>query len=78
MHKLSFEKQKKAIAIVFFVTTFLLVITVKPTIVYNLDGSLKQFGLGYKNKTVIPMWLICIILAIFSYLAVSLLANIKI
>ena len=78
MYKLSFEKQKKAIAIVFFVTCFLLIISAKPTIVYNVDGSLKQFGLGYKNKTVIPMWLICIILAIFSYLAVSLLGNIKI
>ena len=51
MHKLSFEKQKKAIAIVFFVTTFLLVTITKPTIVYNLDGKLCKIKI--KNMLII-------------------------
>ena len=37
---------------------------------YNEDGSLRQFGLGYKNKTIITGWLLSIILAILSYLFV--------
>lgn len=43
---------------------------IRPSIVYNKDGSFKQFGIGYQNKTVVPIWVVCIILAIFSYLAV--------
>ena len=43
---------------------------VKPAFLYNIDGSLKQFGLGRKSKTVIPIWFISLILAIFSYLFV--------
>ena len=42
----------------------------KPAFIYNADGSLKQFGLGKKSKTVIPIWFISLILAIFSYLFV--------
>jgi hypothetical protein len=29
---------------------------------------MRQFGIGYKNKTVIPIWLIVIIMAYMSYL----------
>ena len=43
---------------------------IKPAFLYNTDGSLKQFGLGRKNKTVIPIWFISLILAILSYLFV--------
>jgi hypothetical protein len=37
---------------------------------YNEDGSLRQFGIGFKRKTVIPAWLVAIIIAILSYLLV--------
>ena len=37
---------------------------------YNSDGSLRQFGIGTKKKTVLPIWLLSLILAIFSYLFV--------
>ena len=43
---------------------------IKPTFLYNDDGSFRQFGLGYRHKTVIPMWIMAIVLAIFSYLFV--------
>jgi len=42
----------------------------KPTFLYNVNGTLKEFGIGYKNKTVVPMWLFSIILGILSYLSV--------
>ena len=32
---------------------------------------MKDFGLGYTDKTVIPIWLLVIILAIVSYLAIA-------
>ena len=43
---------------------------VAPHFLYNEDGSLRQFGIGYKKKTVIPNWLVALVLAIFSYFIV--------
>ena len=40
----------------------------QPKYLYNHDGSLKQFGIGYKLKTVFPLWIFAIVLAILSYL----------
>jgi hypothetical protein len=42
----------------------------KPSFLYNTDGSLRQFGVGYRNKTILPVWLLAIILGIVSYLFV--------
>jgi len=42
----------------------------KPNFLYNTNGTLKEFGVGYKNKTVVPMWLFSIVLGILSYLFV--------
>ena len=43
----------------------------KPAAVFDEYGKYRQFGLGYKKFTVFPIWLVTIILAILSYLAVS-------
>ena len=43
---------------------------VKPHFLYNEEGGFRPFGVGYKHKTVIPIWLIAIILAMLSYLFV--------
>tara|TARA_B100000902_G_C27076569_1_gene796758 strand:+ start:709 stop:876 length:168 start_codon:yes stop_codon:yes gene_type:complete len=39
----------------------------KPGFLYNRDGSLREFGIGFRNKTVVPVWLLSITLAILSY-----------
>ena len=59
-----------AVSIIIYIAVFFLVQVIKPAFLYNDDGSLKQFGLGVRQKTVIPIWLITLILAIFSYLFV--------
>jgi hypothetical protein len=41
-----------------------------PSFLYNEDGSLREFGVGYSSKTVLPIWLIAILLGILSYLFV--------
>jgi hypothetical protein len=43
---------------------------VKPGFAYNDDGGFRPFGLGYRNKTIVPIWVVAIILAIFSYMIV--------
>jgi hypothetical protein len=54
-------------SIIIFMMVFLIIQFLKPSIIYNSDGSLRQFGIGYRKKTVVPLWLVVILLAIFSY-----------
>jgi len=61
---------KLNIAVFIFLMLFTIVHVTKPTFIYNNDGGFRQFGVGYKNKTVIPIWLVAIVLAILSYLSV--------
>ena len=63
-------KHKLTIAISIFLVLFSLIHYTKPALLYNTDGGYRPFGLGYKHKTVIPIWMVAIILAIFSYLGV--------
>lgn len=64
------RKNKTNFAIALFLILFTLFHYVKPSFAYGHDGEFRPFGVGYKNKTVIPVWLISIIIAILSYLAV--------
>ena len=59
-----------ATAIVLYIIVFMLVQYMNPAFLYNEDGSLREFGVGYSSKTVLPIWLVAIILGILSYLAV--------
>lgn len=61
---------KVSFSILIFIAAISAIHLIQPAIVYNPDGSFKQFGIGYRNKTVIPIWVVCIILGIFSYLVV--------
>ena len=57
-------------AILLYIIVFMLVQYANPSFIYNDDGSLREFGVGYSSKTVLPIWLVAIILGILSYLAV--------
>jgi hypothetical protein len=57
-------------AIIIFLIIFSIVHWLKPPLIYNEHGGFRQFGIGYKQKTVIPIWVVSIILAIFCYMAV--------
>ena len=55
------------VAIVIFLSLFTLTVIMNPAFIFNRDGSCRKFGIGFKNKTVIPIWLISIILGIVAY-----------
>ena len=59
-----------SISIILFIIIYIFINLIKPAIVYNNDGSLREFGLGYRRKTVLPAWLLAIVLAICSYFIV--------
>ena len=63
-------KNINLVSILLFLVLFIIVITFKPGFVFDKNGKPREFGLGYKNKTVIPIWLVIIILAIVSYLCI--------
>jgi len=58
------------ISVLIFLLAFSLIHYIKPDLMYTKEGGFRQFGIGYKHKTVVPIWLVAIILAIFSYLCV--------
>jgi len=58
------------VAIFIFVVIFGFVQTMKPSFLYKNDGSVRDFGIGYKNKTIMPVWLFSIFLGILCYVGV--------
>jgi hypothetical protein len=59
------------IAVFIFLILFGIVNAFRPSIIYNNDLSFRRFGIGYKNKTVIPIWMLSIVLAILVYVLVT-------
>ena len=57
-------------SIVLFLIMFGSIQMMKPSFLYNKDGSIREFGVGYKNKTILPIWLLSLLLGIISYLCV--------
>ena len=57
-------------SIIIFLVIFGVIQLIKPSFLYNNDGSLRVFGVGYKNKTILPLWLFSIVLGILTYVAV--------
>jgi len=63
-------QHKLSVAILLFILLFSIIHYLKPDIVYNKDGGFRPFGVGYRNKTVVPIWIVAIIIAVLSYLMV--------
>ena len=70
MNKNFIRENVTLIAIALFIIIFGFIQFLKPAFLYNKDGSIREFGIGYKNKTILPIWLLSIILGILCYLAV--------
>lgn len=56
------------VAIILFVMVFGIIQLIKPSFLYNRDGSIREFGIGYRNKTILPIWLLSLVLGIICYL----------
>jgi hypothetical protein len=54
-------------SIVLFLLLMLAVYAIKPRAVFDDDGSLREFGVGSRKKTVKPLWLVAILCAIAAY-----------
>jgi hypothetical protein len=58
------------ISIAIFILAYGIIHSIKPSFLFNKDGSLREFGVGFRKKTIIPSWLMSIVLAIICYFSV--------
>ena len=70
MNRLFVRRNITSIAIVIFLVMFYGINSFTPGFLYERDGSFREFGINSKKKTVIPVWLLAIVLAFISYLGV--------
>jgi hypothetical protein len=64
------RRHQPHVAIVLFLCLFFTFHLVKPDFAYGKSGEFRPFGVGYKHKTVVPIWAVSLSLGIFSYLLV--------
>jgi len=64
------QQQRLTTSILLYLCIMGLLIYSKPSFLFNNDNSIKQFGIGYQSKTVLPLSIMSIITAILSYLIV--------
>ena len=70
MNRAYIRENATLFAIILFLIMFVSIQMMKPACLYNTDGSIREFGVGYRNKTIMPIWLLSLILGILSYLFV--------
>ena len=59
------------ISIMLFIGIMCILYTMKPALIFDQNGGYRQFGIGYSNKTILPIWLATIFISILSYLGIQ-------
>ena len=66
------------IVIFLFIILYSIIVFLKPEMIFNNKSDcLRQFGVGYKNTTIVPLWLVSILFAIISYFLVLYILHIR-
>ena len=66
------------IVIFLFIILYSIIVILKPEMIFNNKSEcLRQFGVGYKNTTIVPLWLVSILFAIISYFLVLYILHIR-
>ena len=70
------KKNIVSLSILLFCTVFTIINVLKPNILYN-QGAIRPFGINYSNTTITPMWLVTVIIAVISYIAILYIKTLK-
>ena len=62
---------KVTLSIYLFIFFMVIIHYIKPKIIYDENDGFRPFGLGYRNKTILPIWLLIIFVAILAYLIIT-------
>lgn len=66
------------IVIFLFIILYSVIVFLKPEMIFNNKSDcLRQFGVGYKNTTIVPLWIVSILFAIISYFLVLYILHIR-
>jgi hypothetical protein len=69
---------KIILVLIVYILLYSIVIFFKPEIIFNTNKNCtRQFGVGYKNTTILPLWLVSILIAILSYFIVLYIIHIR-
>jgi len=61
------RKNATTLSIALFAVIYFLLSTYKPGFIFSKDGNIREFGVGQSNKTILPLWLVSLLLGILSY-----------
>ena len=71
MYRLLISQHSLTISILIFIAVYYFIQCCSPGFLYKNNGELRKFGIGYKEKTIFPAWLVAVVFAIFSYIFVK-------
>ena len=61
---------KLPLSVIIFLISFLSFHLLKPGFTYDTNGAFRQFGVGYKQKTIVSGWVVSILMSVGSYLLI--------
>ena len=70
MYKSFLKKHSISAAIIIFLILFTTIIYIKPNFIFNKRGAIRHFGLGKTDCTILPIWLLVIVISIIAYVLV--------
>jgi len=65
-----FDGNRLVMILMVYFICYGILLWLKPGMIYDESKRLRSFGVGYKHTTILPLWLVSIFLAIFSYFVV--------
>ena len=64
------RKNVPLVSLIIYIILYGILIFSRPHLIYNKNGTIRNFGIGYSTRSILPIWLLAIIIAIMSYFAV--------
>jgi len=64
----TFYAYRLTLSIVLFLLLAYLIHEIRPSMFYNDNGTFRDFGVGYRDNTIFPIWIAFTVLAIGCYM----------
>ena len=72
------QLNRLCLVIFIYIILYGIVVLIRPEMIFNNNyNCLRQFGVGYKNTTIAPLWIVSILFAIISYFIVLYILHIR-
>ncbi len=67
MIKTTIRRNIVTFSILIYICIYMLIMYIRPSFLFQKNGSLREFGIGYRNKTIIPVWFLAVFISTLSY-----------